>query len=115
MNNKNCWEAMGCGREPGGRNWIELGVCPAALPNEFEGTNHGRQGGRVCWTVVGTFCKKEITGTFSSTMASCLDCEFLHRVRKEEGGKFKLIPTKIKHLSKLEAALYSYIFHALFG
>jgi len=27
---KNCWEFMKCGREPGGVNAIELGVCRAA-------------------------------------------------------------------------------------
>jgi hypothetical protein len=114
MERKNCWEVNRCGREPDGRNWIEFGVCPAALPNEYEGTNNGKQGVRICWAVAGTFCKNKITGTFAPTLASCLDCKFLHRIRKEEGGRFSLIPRKVEHLSKLEVALYTHIFHTLF-
>ena len=41
----NCWEFMRCGREAGGRNIDQLGICPA-YPEE----------GQRCANVVGTFC-----------------------------------------------------------
>lgn len=49
MERLNCWEYRKCGREVAGANAEELGVCPAALPGEHDGTNKGRFGGRICW------------------------------------------------------------------
>ncbi len=49
MKRKNCWEVKKCGRQPGGEKVDELGVCPAAVPNEYDGTNKGNHGGRFCW------------------------------------------------------------------
>ena len=60
MKRKNCWEEMKCGRESGGKNADELGVCPAAIDKEFEGVNKGEKAGRFCWAVGGTFCKGEV-------------------------------------------------------
>ena len=56
MERKNCWEVMKCGRQPGGEKVGEFGVCPAAEPSEFDGTNRGTYGGRFCWAIAGTFC-----------------------------------------------------------
>ena len=55
MKPKNCWEIMKCGREPNGKN-EHLGVCPAAVPGEFDGMNNGKYGGRFCWNLAGSFC-----------------------------------------------------------
>ncbi|UCD66691.1 MAG: hypothetical protein JSW69_03455 [Deltaproteobacteria bacterium] len=89
MKPKNCWEVMKCGREPNGKN-ENLGICPAALPNKFDGVNNGRLAGRFCWAFAGTFCKGEVLGTIAKKINNCLDCAFFQRVNEEEGDKFIL-------------------------
>jgi eukaryotic-like serine/threonine-protein kinase len=81
----NCWEYMKCGREPGGGNVAELGVCPAAADESFDGINSGHCGGRFCWAVAGTFCGGQIQGTFAQKRNSCLSCGFYRLVQAEEG------------------------------
>ncbi|MEZ4527675.1 MAG: protein kinase [Desulfobacterales bacterium] len=81
----NCWEYMKCGRDPGGKNAAEFGVCPAAEDASFDGINRGKNGGRICWAVGGTFCGGEIQGTFAEKRKSCINCEFYKLVRKEKG------------------------------
>jgi len=81
----NCWEALKCGREPGGANAEELGTCPAAVDATFDGFNQGSKGGRLCWLVAGTFCEGEAQGTFAKKQISCRDCSFYEQVHAEEG------------------------------
>jgi len=69
MKRKNCWEFMKCGRELGGENASELGICPVALPETFDGIP--------CWLVAGTFCNDEVQGTFARKMVNCMDCDFM--------------------------------------
>lgn len=90
----NCWEYQNCGREQNGRRVAELGVCPAALDTSFDGINRGKNGGRVCWAIAGTFCEGEIQGTFADKRDSCVKCEFFKRVNSEdesEGSPEKLL------------------------
>ena len=61
----NCWEYMKCGREDGGENADELGVCPAY-------PNHGRK----CAYIVGTLSDGEVQGTFAKKYGTCMDCAF---------------------------------------
>ncbi len=61
----NCWEYMKCGREEGGENADELGVCPAY-------PKHGRE----CAGIVGTLCDGEVQGTFAKKYSACADCAF---------------------------------------
>ena len=61
----NCWEYKKCGREKGGSNSEELGVCPAY-------PNHGKS----CATVAGTMCNGKIQGTFAKKVADCMECDF---------------------------------------
>ena len=82
----NCWQYMKCGREPGGMKAAELGVCPAALDISFDGINRGRNAGRFCWAVAGTFCGGKVQGSFAEKRNSCFSCEFFHNVRAEEGS-----------------------------
>ena len=82
----NCWEYKKCGREPGGVKSSELGVCPAAIDNSFEGINQGNNAGRFCWAVAGTFCGGSAQGTFAEKRESCLSCDFFNKVRNEEGS-----------------------------
>ncbi len=41
----NCWEAKKCGREEGGSNAVELGICPAFIAR---GTDCARVAGVLC-------------------------------------------------------------------
>lgn len=61
----NCWDFMNCGREAGGRNVAEKGICPA-YPD----------GGKTCARVAGTLCKGEIQGTFAVKLMECLHCSY---------------------------------------
>ena len=81
----NCWEVMMCGREQGGKNIAEFGVCPAAADPSFDGINSGKCGGRICWAVAGTFCGGCTQGSFVDKRPSCLHCDFYEMVQDEEG------------------------------
>jgi hypothetical protein len=62
----NCWQFKKCGREAGGRQSPELGVCTAYI----------RDAGQACWMVAGTFCRGEVQGVFAEKLASCERCDF---------------------------------------
>ncbi len=62
----NCWEFKKCGREKGGKNAEELGICPAY-------PDHGTH----CAHVAGTFCKGEVQGTFAQKK-DCRYCSFFY-------------------------------------
>ncbi len=85
MKRQNCWEYMKCGRQPGGHKVAELGVCTAAADDSYDGINRGRNAGRFCWAVAGTFCGGKVQGTFADKRASCMSCGFFNKVRAEEG------------------------------
>ncbi len=80
----NCWEFMKCGREPGAKNAIKKGVCPAASNSGFSGFNQGLESGRICWLVAGTFCNNQTQGSFARKRKNCMDCEFYKQVQAEE-------------------------------
>ena len=92
MGSSNCWEAKGCGLEPGGRWTGERGVCPAALSGPFDGLNGGWCAGRSCWMVPGTKCGDGVHGAMPEKLKSCLSCEFMDRVTGEQGREFVLMP-----------------------
>lgn len=86
----NCWELMNCGREPGGSKVAELGLCPATTDSSFDGLNGGKNGGRICWAVTGTFCGGKVQGTFAQKQVSCLICKFFIQAKAEEGTTFQM-------------------------
>lgn len=90
MEKKNCWEIKNCGREEGGINAKELGVCPAAESKDHTGRNSGKNGGRYCWRVAGTFCGGEVQGMMANKIMDCIECEFLLKVKEEEGLIFTI-------------------------
>lgn len=92
MERQNCWEAMACGREPGGPRASELGVCPAAASGVNDGANGGQFRGRMCWQVTGTLCDGKVAGTFAKKMMKCLACRFLQLVQDQESRGFSLMP-----------------------
>lgn len=95
MERINCWEYKNCGREPGGINVDTLGVCPAAIAKKIDGSFSGKNGGRCCWMVAGTFCDGKVQGTFAKKFKSCRDCDFYKKVASEELADIEVID-KIK-------------------
>ena len=75
----NCWQVMACGREPGGTNATERGVCPAAADRSYDGINSGQFGGRICWAVAGTLCQGRVQGEFAKKLGDCRRCEFFQQ------------------------------------
>jgi hypothetical protein len=90
---KNCWEFTKCGRETGGRNAVEKGICPAAVSDRYDGVHAGKNAGRACWAVAGTFCRGESQGTFAQKFRDCRACEFYKVVVEEEGSNFQFTAT----------------------
>ncbi len=85
MRKLNCWEFMKCGREPGGDNTNEAGICPVAEETFANGLNRGVNGGRLCWIIAGNYNSGRVNCFNSKDKLSCPDCEFYRRVMKEEG------------------------------
>lgn len=75
---------MCCGREPGGRKCSELGVCPASADTSYHGINRGKNAGRICWAVAGTFCGGGVQGSFAEKRESCIACDFYKKVQIQE-------------------------------
>lgn len=67
---------MKCGREPGGEKVAELGICRTAAGEFFNGMNGGKNGGRICFSVAGTFSNDVVQCTCLEKLASCKDCNF---------------------------------------
>lgn len=89
MKKQNCWEFKRCGREPGGANVAELGICPAVAETRVDGVNSGKNGGRACWAISGTFCEGKVQGTYAVKIGNCMNCEFYQKVQREEKPRFE--------------------------
>jgi hypothetical protein len=92
MAKMNCWEILKCGREPGGEKASSLGVCPVASNTECDGINGGKNAGRICWAIAGTFCSGKVQGTFAQKKVSCMSCEVFKRIKAEEGTGLVIMP-----------------------
>ncbi len=107
MGKKNCWELKECGREPGGDNVDEFGVCPAAIDDkDVDGVNEGKNGGRACWAITGTFCNGVVEGRFAAKVETCLQCDFYKLVCREQGESFQgtaIILDRLKTTKKLSS------------
>jgi hypothetical protein len=88
MERINCWEFNKCGRQHGGENVNDFGVCPATTDTTVNGTNGGKNGGRFCWKIAGTFCNGKIQGSLAYKITTCIGCDFFNKVQKEEGNEF---------------------------
>jgi hypothetical protein len=97
---QNCWEAKNCGREPGGVHAKELGVCPASVEVKLDGIHHGKNAGRACWVVAGTFCSGKPKGIFAQNSHKCDTCDIYNQVRKEEFPTFFLAIQLLRKLEK---------------
>jgi hypothetical protein len=95
MTKLNCWEYFECGREIGGANTRELGVCPASTSTANTGINNGIRAGRSCWTVEGTLCNESIQGEIEEKLLGCINCSFFKLVDDEESRAFVLLDEAI--------------------
>ncbi len=103
MEKRNCWEVMDCGREPGGKNVEELGVCPASTDGRLDGVHGGKNSGRSCWVIAGTFCNGEVQGTFAQKYGDCTSCPFYRLVLREEGSGYHNSLALLKKLKVLKS------------
>jgi hypothetical protein len=100
MEKKNCWEMKNCGRQQGGNKVSEMGVCPASTDTASHGINHGKNAGRVCWCVAGTFCGGKKQGSYADKRLSCMTCEVFKAVMAEEGMGHFVMKCGEKSVSK---------------
>ncbi len=70
----NCWEFKKCGREDGGRNAAELGICPA----------YPYSGNR-CARIAGTLCGGKVQGTFAVKLVNCMQCDYYQSPHYDKG------------------------------
>jgi len=96
---------MKCGREAGGARAAQLGLCPAAVDTSFDGLNCGKNAGRICWAVAGTFCSGKVQGTFAEKRDSCISCDFFRLVQRKEGTS-EAHPKFLKYISQDATAPY---------
>jgi hypothetical protein len=89
---QNCWEFQKCGREPGGENVADRGICHASTEEKLDGIHGGKNAGRTCWAVAGTMCDGVPQGTFAKKIGICNNCDFYRKVRTEEGENH-FVPT----------------------
>jgi hypothetical protein len=85
-----CWEFKRCGRQPGGPNVPDLGLCPATAEERLDGVHDGTNAGRACWIVSGKLCKGEVQGTFAQKFKNCELCDFYQKVKTDEHPRFSL-------------------------
>ncbi len=91
MGKLNCWEIKQCGREKGGSKSQDLGICPASLDESCNGINKGKNAGRICWAIAGTFCGSQVQGDFAQKSVSCMSCEVFKHTKLEEAENFCLL------------------------
>ncbi len=84
MQRVNCWEHKRCGRQPGGIWTNELGVCPVATEQKFNGVHGGTNAGRACWAVAGSLCNGKVQGSYAQKLADCWRCDFFNAVKGQE-------------------------------
>ncbi len=81
----NCWEFKECGREPGGNNISELGVCAVSTHEKLNGIHGGINVGRCCWVLLNAcFTKTERPKNFNEHTARCSKCDFYTLVYESE-------------------------------
>ena len=79
----NCWEFKKCGREPGGRNILQYGVCSIPVAIDCDGINGGKNGGRACWLWRELACVKIMQKCSVQEIRECRECDFYLFVKKK--------------------------------
>ena len=97
---KNCWEYMECGQGPDGDKVESIGICPAANEVRLNGVHGGKNAGRSCWVVSGTFCDDKIKKDLDHNLETCTACAFYKFVKQEEQHTFLFSGTLLASLMK---------------
>ncbi|MCI5137283.1 MAG: hypothetical protein D3922_02440 [Candidatus Electrothrix sp. AR1] len=87
----NCWEFKKCGREPGGRNVSQYGVCSIPVAIDRDGINGGKNGGRACWMWRELACIKIMQKCSVQEIRECRECDFYLSVKKSRSPHDSLI------------------------
>ena len=73
----NCWDIKKCCTETGSRG-NGNNLCPVKKEFIANGLNGGINGGRICWVIMDSQCKKK-------AQSACFQCEFRYKVMVDEG------------------------------
>jgi hypothetical protein len=86
----NCWEFHQCNREGDDSIFKEIDTCPASIEHCTHEINDGKNGGRACWVIAGSFSRGEVlcTCAHADKSSSCVNCDFYKIVQLEEGSRF---------------------------
>ena len=101
MSKLNCWEFFKCGREAGGEKVNELGICPATTFEPADGFLDGKNAGKACAYVAGTFCSGTIQGTAREKEKNCAACEFYNALRYQYESDVSL-PSFLQYIKDKE-------------
>jgi hypothetical protein len=75
----NCWEFNNCRMQSGDANINASDICPVMTNTSADGINGGKNGGRICWAIAGTFADKS-----KGIPVSCITCDFFKLVEEQE-------------------------------
>jgi len=73
----NCWDFKKCCKKTDSRG-NSNNLCPVKKELIANGLNGGINGGRICWVIMDSHCKKK-------PQSACFQCEFRYKVMAEEG------------------------------
>ncbi len=94
---------MKCGRGIGGENSVKLGECSAAMDSVSNGINDGKNGGRICWAIAGTFNAEAKERDCMAKHLTCMNCDFFNLVKSEQpDDQFKVLKDGQKYKKKEE-------------
>ena len=74
----NCWDFRKCCDKSMSHHASKRIVCPVKKEFKANGLNGGINGGRICWVIMDSHCKKK-------AQSVCFQCEFRYKVMAEEG------------------------------
>jgi len=76
---QNCWEYFNCSEE-------EKKFCLPFQETKYDSLNHGKNGGRLCWSINATFTGNKPCSRYDN----CFKCPFFSKVEREEEKCFIL-------------------------
>lgn len=85
MATANCWEVKGCGFD---RPGLGRPVCPAVTYETADGFLGGKNGGRACSFIPGTFCAGEGPHPTANKEERCQNCTFFRDLKTNYQATF---------------------------
>ena len=77
-----CWEVMKCNNQTN---------CVVAINVKYHNLHDGKNAGRACWLVAGTFSKdKSNKNSCINKVSTCMNCNFFAMVQEQEQLSFKM-------------------------